>query len=109
MITIDFVPKEILQDAQIELENLGEKVIDRQVFEWIEDAENNLPYIVSQDLFGHQQNRLVTSQGWKNLKALGIREGYVVIFFQNLVICIINFCTESSQLFTKESMGAQAE
>ena len=41
----------------------------------VEDAESNLPYVIPQDLFGHQQNRLVTSQGWKNLKAFGIREG----------------------------------
>jgi hypothetical protein len=49
--------------------------LDKQIFEWVEDAETNLPYVIPQDLFGHQKNRLVTSQGWNNLKAFGIREG----------------------------------
>lgn len=70
-----FLPTDVLAQAWSELEVLGGKVLDQQVFEWTAEAETNLPYVIEKDLFGHPINKLVTSSGWKNLKNMGIREG----------------------------------
>lgn len=65
----------VLAEAKPELEALGDKVLQPHVFEWMADAELNLPYVVHQDVFGHASNKLITSAGWKNLKKMGIEEG----------------------------------
>lgn len=71
-----------MAQAQPELHILGDRVIEPRVLEWIADAETNLPYVQQQDVFGHPLNKLVTSEGWKSLKALSIREGIVAIPYE---------------------------
>lgn len=77
-----FVPAEVLTSADEELASLGEKVISKEIFEHVEDAERNLPFIVEQDTFGHPVNRLVTSAGWKRLKEFAAEEGIIASSFE---------------------------
>lgn len=78
---IDFLPKAVLEHATQELVPFGDKIITPEVFEWMEDAETNLPYIEQQDLWGHPRNKLITSEGWRRLKEFGVREGLLATFY----------------------------
>lgn len=77
-----FLPKHVFQQAEPELFDLGQHVVSPIVFEWIADAESNLPYIQQQDTWGNPLNKLVTSEGWKRLKAFGIKHGVVSCFYE---------------------------
>lgn len=78
-----FVPKDVLvQASQQELTSLGEKVVSDEVFEWVAEAERNLPYIVHQDTFGNYVNKLVTSYGWKKLKEFSAEQGIISTAFE---------------------------
>lgn len=78
---IVFVPRDVLNEANPQLTSLGEKVVSPQILEWVAEAERNLPYIERQDLWGHTKNKLITSEGWKNLKEFGVREGSLSVFY----------------------------
>lgn len=56
-------------------------MISPQVFQWIKDAETNIPYIERQDLWGNTKNELITSDGWKRLKDFGVSEGMLSTFY----------------------------
>jgi putative acyl-CoA dehydrogenase len=78
-----FVPKDVLGRAvDEELLKLGDKVISDEVFEWAEEAERNLPFIIEQDTFGKSLNKLVTSAGWKKLKEFAAEEGIISTSFE---------------------------
>lgn len=46
---------------------------------WNADAERNTPYLRTWDSWGKRIDELITSEGWRNLQALGIAEGIVAI------------------------------
>ncbi|AOW01248.1 hypothetical protein B0I72DRAFT_139169 [Yarrowia lipolytica] len=60
-----------------ELRELGDYVISKEIFEWQEDAETNIPRVEHQGTFGHPKNRLIVSQGWKLLKAKAFAAGII--------------------------------
>ncbi|KAI9699587.1 MAG: hypothetical protein M1820_007086 [Bogoriella megaspora] len=65
-----------------ELDRFANLVLSPQVFTWVADAERNLPYVRTWDVWGKRKDELVTSEGWRNLQKLGIEEGIVAIPYE---------------------------
>lgn len=57
---------------------LGEEAISEQVKEWNANAEKQQPYVKSHNVWGarYDYDKLVTSEGWKELGKWGARTGY---------------------------------
>jgi hypothetical protein len=53
----------------------GDKVLSRQVLDWVADAEKNPPFLRTWDTWGRRKDELVTAEGWKRLQDLGFSEG----------------------------------
>jgi hypothetical protein len=61
------------------LEELGDKAIQPRIFDWVTDAEKNLPYVSGggKNAFGQpQSSKLVLSEGWRRLQDVGFEIGY---------------------------------
>ncbi|KAI9653405.1 MAG: hypothetical protein M1821_007070 [Bathelium mastoideum] len=77
-----YIPDKLIPSLTSDLSAFGDRVLEPQVFSWIADAERNTPYLRTWDVFGRRRDELVTSEGWRNLQALGIREGIVAIAYE---------------------------
>jgi alkylation response protein AidB-like acyl-CoA dehydrogenase len=77
------MPDEVQQDIAPDLSQFGEKVLSPKVLTWVSDAERNTPYVKQFDCWGRRRDDLVTSEGWRQLQALGIAEGMVAIPYEN--------------------------
>lgn len=74
-----FLPLSIKTAIEPELRALGDKVLSDEIFGSISDAERNLPYLrgSGRDAFGQpRSDSLVVTEGWKNLQAFGIQNGF---------------------------------
>lgn len=62
-----------------QLTQLGAEAISERVREWSADAERNQPYVKSHNVWGkrYDYDRLVTSEGWKQLGHWGARHRVV--------------------------------
>jgi len=71
------MPSALIQEVEPEMAQLGEEVISPQIYNYITDAERNLPYLrgSGRDAFGRQTNELVTSEGWRKLQDFGKKNG----------------------------------
>ena len=78
-----FVPRQVRNAISTDLASFGDKVLSPQVLSWVLDAERNTPYVKTLDSFGRRRDELITSEGCRNLQALGIKEGIVAIPFEN--------------------------
>jgi alkylation response protein AidB-like acyl-CoA dehydrogenase len=67
--------------VQPDLARFGDQVLAPAIFDWITDAEKNLPYIrgSGRDAFGKPKSELVVTEGWKKLQDFGITNGVVAI------------------------------
>lgn len=72
-----FCPQFVAIRAFPELRQLGDDVIAPDVFEWMANAETNLPFIVHYDTWGRPLNKLVTCHGWKQLKSMAAAKGII--------------------------------
>lgn len=72
-----FLPKSAITSLTLDLANFGEEVLSKRIFEWVTDAERNVPYLKGggRDAFGRRTSELVASEGWKNLQNFGIKNG----------------------------------
>jgi hypothetical protein len=72
-----FLPKHVIESVTPELAKFGEEIISKRVFDWVTDAERNVPYVRGggRDAFGRKTSELVVSEGWKNLQNFGIENG----------------------------------
>lgn len=61
----------------------GDLVLSKEVLNWVADGEKNIPYLKTWDTFGKRKDELVTSEGWRRLQEIGIREGIVAIPYEN--------------------------
>ncbi|EAW12881.1 putative acyl-CoA dehydrogenase [Aspergillus clavatus NRRL 1] len=79
-----YLPSDINQSIQPNLTQLGEEAISPQIREWSADAERNQPYVKSYNVWGqrYDYDRLVTSEGWKQLGRWGARHGVVAIGYE---------------------------
>ncbi|KAL1953944.1 hypothetical protein VTO42DRAFT_2022 [Malbranchea cinnamomea] len=73
-------PSKIQQD----LSRFSRLVLSRQVMSHVADAERNLPYVRPLTTFGaeNKTDPLVTSEGWRSLQDLGIKEGIVGLGYE---------------------------
>ena len=56
-------------------------MLSPQTFSWIADAERHPPTVSTHTTFGVPESVLHTSEGWRSLQALGIREGVVAMAY----------------------------
>ena len=76
-----YVPEDVARIISPELHQLGEKVLEPHIFDWVVDAERNQPYIsgTGKNAFGKPtSSKLVVAEGWKKLQELGFKKGYVL-------------------------------
>ena len=78
-----FLPSSVRESITPELSTFGEKVLSPEVLHWVADAEKNPPYLRTWDTWGKRRDELITSEGWRNLQDLGIKEGMVSIGYEN--------------------------
>ncbi|KAL6885688.1 acyl-CoA dehydrogenase/oxidase [Trichoderma evansii] len=78
-----FVPGNILERITPDLDEFGNKVLSPRVLGWVLDAERNTPYVKTFDSWGRRRDDLITTEGWRNLQALGQAEGMVAIPYEN--------------------------
>ncbi|CAG8933676.1 unnamed protein product [Penicillium salamii] len=74
-----YLPSTTLQSVQPHLTRLGAEAISEQVREWSGDAERNVPYVKSHNVWGkrYDYDRLITTEGWKQLGKWGARNKIV--------------------------------
>lgn len=75
-----YLPADILQKAEPNLAQLGEEAVSPQLNAWNADAEINQPYVKKYNVWGQRYgyDRLVTTEGWKQIGKWGAKHGYVV-------------------------------
>lgn len=81
-----FLPPDLATSLKPKLRSFAADVITPQVYGWIANAEHDLPYIAGSGFtaFGNPSpNSLVTSDGWKQLQAFGLREGIVATGYEH--------------------------
>ncbi|KAL4865499.1 hypothetical protein BDV12DRAFT_174455 [Aspergillus spectabilis] len=80
-----YVPPRHLTNLEPQLIRLGDEAISPQVREWSADAERNQPYVKSYDVWGgrYDVDKLVTSEGWKQLGRWGGSHGVVSLGYED--------------------------
>ncbi|CAG7933835.1 unnamed protein product [Penicillium olsonii] len=74
-----YLPSATLQSVRPHLTQLGAEAISERVREWSGDAERNVPYVKSHNVWGkrYDYDRLITTEGWKQLGKWGARNKIV--------------------------------
>ncbi|EAU32854.1 conserved hypothetical protein [Aspergillus terreus NIH2624] len=74
-----YIPHDTLTHIQSHLTQLGAEAISDQIREWSANAERQQPYVKSYNVWGerYDYDKLVTSEGWKQLGRWGVRHGVV--------------------------------
>ncbi|KAJ5791148.1 uncharacterized protein N7518_008159 [Penicillium psychrosexuale] len=74
-----YLPSAVFQSVQPHLTQFGAEAISEQVRGWSADAERNVPYVKSHNVWGkrYDYDRLVTTEGWKQLGKWGARNRIV--------------------------------
>lgn len=74
-----FLSNPVIEAITPDLAEFGQKIVSKQVLDWVTDAEHNTPYLrgSGRDSFGQKKTELIVSDGWKQLQNLGIEQGYV--------------------------------
>ena len=92
-----FLPPSVLKTVGPDFARFGDDVLSPAVFDWITDAERNLPYIrgSGRDAFGKLKSELVVTEGWRKLQDFGIQNGVIAVNydtdhqqFSRLVQCV---------------------
>jgi hypothetical protein len=90
-----FLPKAVIEAVTPELAKFGDEILSKRIFDWVTDAERNIPYVRGggRDAFGRRTSELVVSEGWKNLQNFGIENGYVmpVSYLIKLILNVSEF------------------
>ncbi|KAJ5403722.1 hypothetical protein N7509_003593 [Penicillium cosmopolitanum] len=74
-----YLPSSTLRSTESHFTQLGAEAVSDQVREWSADAERNQPYVKSHNVWGKRYDfdRLVTTEGWKQLGHWGARNKIV--------------------------------
>jgi hypothetical protein len=72
-----FLPSSVIESVTPDLAKFGDEILSRQIFDWVTDAERNVPYVRGggRDAFGRRTSELVVSEGWRQLQNFGIENG----------------------------------
>lgn len=70
-----YMPSSTLRSVESHFTQLGAEAISDRIRGWSADAERNQPYVKSYNVWGkrYDYDRLVTSEGWKQLGKWGAR------------------------------------
>jgi hypothetical protein len=76
---LGYLPSSTLRSTESHFTQLGAEAVSDQVREWTADAERNQPYVKSHNVWGkrYDYDRLVTTEGWKQLGHWGARNKIV--------------------------------
>ncbi|KAE9372463.1 acyl-CoA dehydrogenase/oxidase C-terminal [Stipitochalara longipes BDJ] len=79
-----FLPNSVVESITPELAKFGDEILSKQTFDWVTDAERNLPYLRGggRDAFGRRTSELVVSEGWRQLQNFGIENGIVAAAYE---------------------------
>lgn len=74
---IGYLPGEIFAAVKPELTRLGEEAVSEKIKDWNSNAEKQQPYVKTYNVWGsrYDVDKLVTSEGWKELGKWGARNG----------------------------------
>lgn len=66
-----------MKTIESDLTKFAEEAISDQIRNWVANAETQLPYVKSHNVWGqrYDYDRLVTSEGWKQLGKWGAKSG----------------------------------
>ncbi|KAF2093781.1 acyl-CoA dehydrogenase/oxidase C-terminal [Rhizodiscina lignyota] len=78
------IPSQAQAALTTSLTTFGSTVLNPSIFRLIENAEKHEPYIRTFDSFGRRIDELVTSEGWRGLQEIGIREGIMATGYERL-------------------------
>jgi hypothetical protein len=75
---IGYLPEELVATIKPGLIKLGEEAVSPTIKDWGSNAEKQQPYVKTHDVWGarYDFDRLVTSEGWRELGKWGARHGY---------------------------------
>ncbi|KIV99653.1 uncharacterized protein PV09_08710 [Verruconis gallopava] len=76
------LPASIRREISSDLDAFGSLVVSPYVYSLVADAERNPPSISTHTTFGVPKSELHTGRGWRELQALGIKEGIVAIGYE---------------------------
>lgn len=74
------MPSTIIKEIEPEVAALGEEVLSQRIFDYVTDAEKNLPYLrgSGRDSFAKRtSDSLIVAEGWRELQNFGIEKGIV--------------------------------
>lgn len=79
-----YLPPTTLSRIQPQLTAFGEEAVSDRVNTWISNAERQPPYVKTRNIWGekYERDRLVTSEGWKQLGRWGIENGVVAAGYE---------------------------
>ncbi|KAF2198408.1 aidB protein [Delitschia confertaspora ATCC 74209] len=78
-----YLPQPVRNAITPDLSRFGDLVHEPAILAWTADADRNAPYLRLFDTWGRPDSTLITSEGWRNLQEVGIKEGIVAIAFEN--------------------------
>ena len=75
--SVGYLPSELLNNITPELAAFADDANSEQIRAWGSNAEAQQPYVKAHDVWGvrYDVDRLVTSEGWKQLKKWGQKNG----------------------------------
>ena len=62
-----------------DLSRFGDRVLSKDTLTLLANAEKHPPTLQKWDTFGRRRDELLTSEGWRGLQKIGIKEGIVAI------------------------------
>ncbi|KAN0110611.1 acyl-CoA dehydrogenase/oxidase C-terminal [Hyaloscypha variabilis] len=79
-----FLPSSVIESIIPDLAKFGDEILSKQIFDWVTDAERNVPYVRGggRDAFGRRTSELVVSEGWRQLQNFGIENGIVATGYE---------------------------
>lgn len=78
-----YLPPEILSQIQPSLYRFATEAISESVHDLVRNAESQQPFVKTRNVWGYrpERDRLVTSDGWKQLGKWGLSNGCVFLVF----------------------------
>lgn len=77
-----YLPPDVLSSIKPNLNQFASEAISPQINGWIGNAETQQPYVKTRNVWGsrYDRDRLMTSEGWKQLGKWGLKNGYVLSY-----------------------------
>lgn len=79
-----YLPSPIPSSISDDLLRFSHLVLSKRILGYVADAEKNTPFLKPLTSFGveNKEDSLITSEGWRQLQEIGIREGIVALAYE---------------------------